>query len=85
MTLSIGTMDEYLFGIPKQGSYKKLNLKFKNIQEHFWGGNKFVQEHLFGSATYRQEHLALSSSCYVLMFLVGRRGFATHCGYFKIW
>ena len=21
----------------KQGSYKKLNLKFKNIQEHFWG------------------------------------------------
>ena len=28
-----------------QGSYKKLNLKFKNIQEHFWGKNKFVQEH----------------------------------------
>ena len=28
-----------------QGSYKKLNLKFKNIQEHFWGENKFVQEH----------------------------------------
>ena len=21
----------------RQGSYKKLNLKFKNIQEHFWG------------------------------------------------
>ena len=24
---------------PVQGSYKKLNLKFKNIQEHFWGEN----------------------------------------------
>ena len=28
-----------------QGSYKKLNVKFKNIQEHFWGENKNFQEH----------------------------------------
>ena len=28
-----------------QGSYKKLNVKFKNIQEHFWGENKIFQEH----------------------------------------
>ena len=45
-----------------QGSYKKLNLKFKNIQEHFWGGNKFVQEHFqrvirtFYLQYYQQSH-----------------------------
>ena len=46
----------------KQGSYKKLNLKFKNIQEHFWGENKFVQEHFrrvirtFYLQYYQQSH-----------------------------
>ena len=45
-----------------QGSYKKLNLKFKNIQEHFWGENKFVQEHFrrvirtFYLQYYQQSH-----------------------------
>ena len=29
----------------EQGSYKKLNVKFKNIQEHFWGENTIFQEH----------------------------------------
>ena len=59
------TTAEHSFGScsgRRQGSYKKLNLKFKNIQEHFWGENKFVQEHFrrvirtFYLQYYQQSH-----------------------------
>ena len=33
-----------------QGSYKKLNLKFKNIKEHFWG-TKFFFKNISGASS----------------------------------
>ena len=35
----------YAYKSRNQCSYKKLNVKFKNIQEHFWGENTIFQEH----------------------------------------
>ena len=48
-----------------QGSYKKMNVKFKNIQEHFWGEKKIFQEHFrrvirtFYLQYYQQSHFGL--------------------------
>ena len=36
----------------RQGSYKKLNVKFKNIQEHFWGKHNFS-----GTFSARHQHI----------------------------
>ena len=52
-----------------QGSYKKLNVKFKNIQEHFWGENTIFQEHFrhvirtFYLQDYQQKQVAHISWC----------------------